>query len=251
MIGLSPRPSLLAARHATALAALLAATLAAVPSLEAQQAQLAGTVVDRLTKRPAVGAEVVVLGTDRKALTDDAGWFAVPKLKPGRYTVEIRYLGLASSQFPVQLSDGTTLFDFEIVTPPFELDELIVEVRPSRHQKLEDFERRRERVAGYFISRETIEDEAPVFISDLLRRIPNVKIEWDWAQNVRVTMGHGLFACTPDLYIDGSLSHAARLNDYTPTLIEAIEVYNRPVDRPQEFRAHRCGAILLWTREQS
>ncbi len=119
-----------------------------------------------------------------------------------------------------------------------------------RTQKLLDFERRRQREKGYFIDRHEIERSAPVYISDLLRGIPSVRVEWTWEGNARLLMGHGISACEPDLYIDGSPSHAARINDWSPNLLEAIEVYNRAFDRPQQFRAHRCGAILLWTRER-
>jgi hypothetical protein len=89
-----------------------------------------------------------------------------------------------------------------------------------------------------------------MFISDLLRGIPSVRVTWSMEGNVRLIMGHGMTACEPDLYIDGSPSHAARINDWLPTLIEAVEVYNRAFDRPTQFYSSRCGAVLLWTREE-
>jgi outer membrane receptor for ferrienterochelin and colicin len=116
---------------------------------------------------------------------------------------------------------------------------------------MQEFERRRRRENGHFIDREEIEGSSPMFISDLLRGIPGVRVTWSMEGNVRLIMGHGMTACEPDLYIDGSRSHAARINDWLPNLIEAVEVYSRAFDRPSQFHSARCGAVLLWTLEEN
>lgn len=231
--------------------ACLLATPAPTPAQELEtDARMVGLVVDQLAGLPAVAAEIVIVSIERRTLTNEEGWFVLDGLRPGEYVVEVRYLGLTSAEYPVYLPVGTTRVDFAISAPPFELEELVVEIQAQRTVKLQEFEIRRTRERGYFIDRETIERSAPVFISDLLRHIPNVSVEWTWEGNVRVVMGHGLSVCEPDLYIDGSPSHAARLNDWLPNLIEAIEVYNRSFDRPSAFRSEGCGAILIWTRER-
>ncbi|UCC71991.1 MAG: carboxypeptidase regulatory-like domain-containing protein [Gemmatimonadota bacterium] len=219
---------------------------------ETERARLVGLVTDRLAQAPAVAAEIIIPSLDRRSLTNEEGWFTLEDLPPGEYVVEVRYLGLRSEEYEVFLPRGTTRVDFQITAPPFELEELVVEIRMYRALKLQDFERRRHRESGFFIDREEIEESSPLFISDLLRGIPGVRVEWTMEGNVRLTMGHGLSACEPDLYIDGSPSHAARINDWLPNLIEAVEIYNRGFDRPQEFYSstNRCGAILLWTRER-
>lgn len=231
------------------LVGLFLANQAAYAQQEGERARLVGVVRDRLAQAPAVAAEITVLGSERRTLTNEEGWFALDDLPPGDRVIEIRYLGLTSEQYELFLPPGTTRVDFEITAPPFELEGLVVEVRMYRSLKMQEFERRRRRENGHFIDREQIEETSPMFISDLLRGIPSVRVTWSMEGNVRLIMGHGMTACEPDLYIDGSQSHAARINDWLPNLIEAVEVYNRAFDRPAQFHSSRCGAILLWTRE--
>jgi hypothetical protein len=228
---------------------LVLANQAAHAQQEGERARLVGVVTDRLAQTPAVAAEITVLGNERRTLTNEEGWFALDDLPPGDLVIEIRYLGLTSEQYEVFLPPGTTRVDFEITAPPFELEGLVVEVRMYRSLKMQEFERRRRRENGHFIDREQIEETSPMFISDLLRGIPGVRVTWSMEGNARLIMGHGMTACEPDLYIDGSQSHAARINDWLPNLIEAVEVYNRAFDRPSQFHSSRCGAVLLWTRE--
>jgi hypothetical protein len=254
MIPCTNRPTLSAWRHVIVLGHVLLLSLVSAAQAQAQGDvnALVGLVFDRLADRPAVGAEVVVPALNRYALTDEDGWFVLNDVPSGEYTVEVRYLGLTSSQFEVDLHDGITRVDFEIATPPFELEELIVEVRQYKTRKMIGFERRRERAsagAGYFYGREEIEEQSPIFVSDLLRRVPGLRIDWNWEGNVELTFGHGLNACEPDFYVDGSQSHAGRINDFLPNLIEAIEIYSRPMSRPEQFKSSACGAILIWTRE--
>ncbi|MGD2154576.1 MAG: carboxypeptidase regulatory-like domain-containing protein [Gemmatimonadales bacterium] len=231
------------------LVGLLLANQAAYAQQEGERARLIGVVTDRLAEAPAVAAEISLLGGERRTLTNEEGWYVLEDLPPGDHVVEVRYLGLASERYEVFVPPGTTRVDFYITAPPFELDELVVEIRLYRSWKMQEFERRRSRENGHFIDREQIEERSPLYISDLLRGIPGVRVGWTTEGNVQLTMGHGMSACEPDLYIDGSPSHAARINDWLPNLIEAMEVYSRAFDRPSQFRSRRCGAILLWTRE--
>jgi hypothetical protein len=214
-----------------------------------ERARLVGLVTDRLAQAPAVAAQITVLGSERRTLTNEEGWFTLDGLPPGDYVIEVSYLGLTSEEYEVFLPPGTTRVDFEVTAPPFELEELVVEIRMYRSLKMQEFERRRRHEKGHFIDRQQIEARSPLFISDLLRGIPGVRVAWTTEGDVRLVMGHGMSACVPDLYIDGSRSHAARINDWLPNLIEAVEVYNRAFDRPSQFHSSRCGAILLWTRE--
>jgi hypothetical protein len=233
------------------LVGLFLANQAAHAQEQEERARLVGLVTDRLAQAPAVAAQITSLGSERRTLTNEEGWFTLDDLPPGDHVIEVSYLGLTSEEYEVFLPPGTTRVDFEISAPPFELEELVVEIRLYRSLKMQEFERRRRRENGHFIDRERIEETSPMFISDLLRGIPGVRVAWTMEGDVRLIMGHGMSACEPDLYIDGSPSHAARVNDWLPNLIEAIEVYSRAFDRPTQFHSSRCGAVLLWTREEN
>lgn len=230
---------------------LFLANQVAYAQQENERARLVGLVTDRLAQAPAVAAQITAVGSERSTLTNEEGWFTLENLLPGDHVIEVSYLGLTSEQYEVFLPPGTTRVDFEVSAPPFELEELVVEVRLYRSLKMQEFERRRRRENGHFIDREQIAERSPMYISDLLRGIPGVRVTWTIEGDVRLLMGHGMTACEPDLYIDGSPSHAARINDWLPNLIEAVEVYSRSFDRPTQFHSVRCGAILLWTVEEN
>jgi hypothetical protein len=228
---------------------LFLANQSAFAQEQEERARLVGLVTDRLVQAPAVAAQISVVSAELRTLTNEEGWFTLDDLPPGEHVIEVSYLGLTSEEYEVLLPPGTTRIDFQVIAPPFELEELVVEIQMYRSLKMQEFERRRRREKGHFIDRAQIEKRSPMFVSDLLRGIPSVRVMWTMEGDVELIMGHGMTACEPDLYIDGSQAAAERINEWLPNLIEAVEVYNRSFDRPSPFYSSRCGAILLWTRE--
>ncbi len=61
--------------------------------LEAKTGSLTGTVVDKTTRLPLVGASVVVTGTSIGTATDSAGTFTLSNLTPGSHMVRISSIG--------------------------------------------------------------------------------------------------------------------------------------------------------------
>ena len=72
--------------------AALAALANAAP-LSAQTSVLQGRVVDATSRTPLVGADVVVVGSGDRTLTDGEGRFVLRGLEPGMVAVEVRFLG--------------------------------------------------------------------------------------------------------------------------------------------------------------
>ena len=58
--------------------------------------KIAGTVLDKDTKEPLFGANIVVVGTNLGATTDEKGFFFVLRIPPGTYSVRITMLGYQS-----------------------------------------------------------------------------------------------------------------------------------------------------------
>ena len=70
---------------------LLAATLIVISALTWAGAtcQIKGTVTDKETRQPVVGASVLIVGTTRGAMTNADGKFVISQLEPGIYTLRI------------------------------------------------------------------------------------------------------------------------------------------------------------------
>src|SRR6218665_589820 len=73
---------------------LVALTLALITNAQGTQT-IKGTVLDKLSQEPLVGAKVIVVGSDPLvgAITDVDGKFKLPNLSPGRYELSISFLG--------------------------------------------------------------------------------------------------------------------------------------------------------------
>lgn len=97
--------------------------------LWAQRAVLTGTVIDKVTREPLIGASVALVGTYKGAYTDENGRFTITDVVPGTYTLRVSYVGYNELQMTgvtvkaeqsLQLSlaltpTGTTLQTVEIV----------------------------------------------------------------------------------------------------------------------------------------
>jgi len=87
----------------------------------------AGYVLDADSKEGLPGANVVLVGTMYGAATDVDGYFVLPQVPPGDYTVQATYLGYARVQAPITLALGEHVKrTFELVRKPLEMQEVVV-----------------------------------------------------------------------------------------------------------------------------
>ncbi len=66
-----------------------------------------GFVIDGTSEEPLPAANVVVVGTSRGSTTNLDGYFLIPGMAPGRYTLEIRYLGYHGKEMEISVSGET------------------------------------------------------------------------------------------------------------------------------------------------
>ena len=122
---------------------------------------------------------------------------------------------------------------------------------------------------GAFITRDDIERRHPQRASDLLRTVTGLRVimgESGFDKPV-ITMGRNPVVsrsgrsssptlandCSVSYYVDGSYvpSGTFHMDDMSPFMIEAIEVYRGPSETPARLRQRdtACGVIVIWTRE--
>lgn len=101
-----------------------------------EPAQLRGRVVDYESSAPVDGAQVTVEGTDRAAVTDSSGAFALPGVPPGRHVLVTERLGFQTRRDTLTIRGGERLaLEIHLPTEPIRLDPLVVEAR-SREREM-------------------------------------------------------------------------------------------------------------------
>lgn len=98
------------------------------PVVAAQQpGTITGTVTNVVTGEPVAGAQVLVVDTERGALTNAAGRFLIVAVPAGTHTVRVQMMGYAAAQQTVTVPpDGTAEVNFEIREEAIPLDALVV-----------------------------------------------------------------------------------------------------------------------------
>jgi hypothetical protein len=215
-------------------------------------ARLRGTVLNE-SGRPVTDAIVEVWHTGLSARTDASGQFDIASLPVGTHALEVRRIGFAPQQIPVHLaSRSPTSVEVVLDKPVRMLDAVNVTARTLYSRRQTEIERRRRRGFGHFIMRDELERSATSRVTDVLRRVPGVRVYTAQGSDmVTFARGTGLSGpCRPTVYLDGHRLGSAENVDFLATVnsLEAVEVYTSAAQAPVEYWGSGCGAIVLWTR---
>ncbi len=120
---------------------------------------------------------------------------------------------------------------------------------------LRDFDERKARGLGLFVTRSDILARNPSRLSDLLRDKRGVRLV-RLANNyygVRFAAHSATMRpCAPAMWVDGQLAPGMEIDDLLPNDIYAIELYESFASVPVEFTPRSstvpCGTIVIWTR---
>jgi protocatechuate 3,4-dioxygenase beta subunit len=215
-------------------------------------ARLSGTVLNE-TGRPVSDAIVEVWRTGISTRTDESGHFQLASLPVGTHALEVRRIGFAPQQLPVQLASlSPTSVNVVLEKPVRLLDAVRVSARTLYSRRTREIEERRRRGFGHFIMHEELQRNPSARVTDVLRRVPGVRV-YSSATGDVVTFARGQSLsgpCRPTIVLDGHRLGSGVDVDIlaTVSLLEAIEVYASETQAPVEYRSGGCGAIVLWTR---
>jgi protocatechuate 3,4-dioxygenase beta subunit len=215
-------------------------------------ARLSGVVLNE-SGRPVADAVVEVWHTGLSARTDASGRFEIASLPTGTHALEVRRIGFVPHQLPVHLaSRSPTSVNVVLDKSVRLLDAVRVTARTLYSRRQTEIEQRRRRGFGHFILRDELEGSPSARVTDMLRRVPGVRVYSSQGSDV-VTFARGeTFSgpCRPTLFLDGHrLGSSEDLNFLvTVNSLEAIEVYTSAAQAPVEYWGGGCGAIVLWTR---
>jgi iron complex outermembrane receptor protein len=245
--------------------ATLALGLTAAPQIRAQAqpaqqsnaatAGVSGIVTAAQTGEPLMGVQVIIKGTRKWAITNQEGAFALGSVKPGPYTIEFRHPNRAPITYNLTLeADKVTDLAVRIDTRTVSLPEVIIEGKEAQPAaKMKDFfSRANSGHGGFFITRKDIEQRQPRVLSDMLRRVPGLRVDCDFGTcrvrtftEARRIMG----GCPIQYFLDG-LPFLGDVDELTPDQVEGIEVFRGSSTIPPQFitGTSMCCVIALWAR---
>lgn len=122
---------------------------------------------------------------------------------------------------------------------------------------LRDFDERRAKGFGIFVTRAEIADRGVFRPSDVLRNKRGVHLvrlaNGYYGVRFAAYSGGRRGSCAPDIWIDGQMVRGMEIDDVSATDIEGMELYESFSSVPFEFTPRsvsggRCGTIVIWTR---
>jgi protocatechuate 3,4-dioxygenase beta subunit len=212
--------------------------------------RLAGRVVNT-AGRPVESARVSVDGAAPVAITNERGEFTLDSLPSGTQTVEVRKIGYAATEQPVELSiravaRTTVTLDVAELAP--------VRIIAGSDRVLEDlgYADRKRRGIGTFIDGDQIAQQAVRF-SDAMRTVPGIRVQP--AGNGRSTIVNSrdpVRGCVVT-WVDNMMWREMMPGDFDdfvlPSEVRAVEVYSSNT-APAQFQmpgSTSCATIVVWT----
>ena len=240
---------------------------------------LTGVVVASENSTPVSGVPIHL--NDRAiAVTDSSGTFRViAEIDSVSNVLRIDRLGFETMQhfFTVADERDEIRFQFELTPAPYVLNEIEVVGESSiQSRRLAGFERRRAQGGGHFFDANDIDEMNAVMTSDIVRRVPGVRVEQGGAPSAaglsREEFRHGVTphgtqtrvflgrrstsddrpSCEPAYYLDDIKLATPDIDMLLqPGRLAGMEVYLPGGLLPAEFtnREAACGVIVMWSKD--
>ncbi|MGK2962986.1 MAG: carboxypeptidase regulatory-like domain-containing protein [Gemmatimonadaceae bacterium] len=248
--------------------------LAAVPAslllhplvAPAQEVGVITGMVAGTNSSPLARARVAIAGTSISAATDATGSFRVFGVPVGMQTIEVRMLGYAPLSLPVEVVAGESFhLALEMLREATVLPAVEIAAEPRVNPLYQGFLDRQARGLGSFFDRKDIEAIQPRLLTDVLRRVPGLRLEpagesygaGNRVQSSRSSGSGGERICPMEFYVNGTPMPLPRdgggINHFvTPEEVVGVEVYNGASQIPPQFNSGmyntRCGVVVIWTR---
>jgi hypothetical protein len=225
--------------------------------IEAPFVYVQGLVLEHATDAPVANAAVRLSHSTLSALTGPDGRFVFPHIPVGEYRLGIAHPSYAAVSAPLSARDNDLTATFRIAPEAIALPPVVVTAFSRRLDGVGFYERA-QRGVGSFLDRQQIEAARVQYASDLLSRIPGVRLATPPARRGAprsYTLGRG--SCRYRFVVDGTRTLPDfELDNLSAHAIEGIEVYSGLAQIPAQFRPQiadgvgaTCGVIAVWMRD--
>lgn len=210
--------------------------------------------VQTLDGRPLANAIVGLSATGLETRTDNAGRFLLAGTPTGTWTLDVRALGYAPRQQPMDLMPGDTVVQVVALVRAQVMDTVRVRAdavaRTALGRTLTAFEERRRQGLGRFLGPADLNAMLLFRFTDILRTMPGVRLESSVRGDRVITMRGMGGRCVPTVFFDRvRIAGTEALDSFIPPdFVAAVEVY-QPGFVPAEFQDifSGCGSIVVWT----
>ncbi len=225
-----------------------------------RRASLNGFLRDAETGESLLGANVMLMDTDRGGTTNHSGYFVINNIPADTYTVRFSYLGYASEFVEITLEEGESKrLDISLTPSDFMMDELVVVSEREREE--------RQNIGTASVSTEMITSMPAVLQADVFRSVqtlPGVKAASDFSSGLYIRGGgpdqtlilldrttvynpshfFGFFSTfNPDAIKDVRLYKGAYPARYGGRLGSVLDVYNKDGNRHQTSGSLSLGML--------
>ena len=245
------------------LAVVVAFLALAAPSAQAQRhnSRLVGAVADANTGTPLQNAVVRLPDLHRSVRTDQMGRFVFDEMPKGIFSVQVRQLGYAPSDFPMKFA-GEDSIEAMVMLEPRAVQLGKVTVAESYvDPRLREFDARRRAHIGTFLTEQDLEKEGDRDLGLLaLSHLRGVRTVYDadMAATYLVSMrgassfvGHAgaRQVCQISVYLDGVHLSDGDVSWIRASDLAGVEQYSE-AETPAQYRGMgaQCGVVLLWSK---
>ena len=215
-------------------------TVAAAPS---GTASLRG-VIRGTGNLPVASAEIMVRGTTARARSDSSGHYSVAGLPAGTQMLEVRRVGYALLERPVELRADRAVTADVALQRVVNLDSMRVVAIQSRYTEFE--EHRRHNISGRFLGEKEMQwQRLTSYTSNIVEKFPGFYVFGEGPKAVVISKSFSQ-PCAVNIVIDGA-EHQS-INDIPALVIGAMELYRQGDIVPPEVIDSWCGAIVIWTK---
>ncbi|MCH7565397.1 MAG: SusC/RagA family TonB-linked outer membrane protein [Gemmatimonadetes bacterium] len=257
----------MSARHMSAVIASLALGLAFVASPVAAQGggSVTGLVTNAETQQPMVSAQVMIIGTNRGTLTNQAGRYLVPNVPAGTYEVRVVMLGFSQETRSITVTSGQAVVaDFNLSSSAIEIDGITVNVITGEAQRARELGTNNGQIAM-----EDIPLAAVTSLEDVLSgRTEGLVLNGlggtiGTGQKIRIRGANSIsLSNEPLVFVDGIQFNSgiataiglggqdtSRLDDINPNDIASIEILKGPAATGLYGTQAANGVILITTKK--
>lgn len=205
--------------------------------------------------RPLANAVVMLTAAGLDTRTDSAGRFVLAATPTGTWTLDVRALGYAPWQQPVDLVPGDTVAQVVAMARAEVMDTVRVRanaiLRTALGRNLAAFEERQRMGIGRFVGPADLEEMVLFRFTDALREMPGIRLAMRGNGTDRVILMRGTRGgCVPTVFVDRMRMPGTDALDsfIPPDNVAAVEVYQAGYV-PAEFQDifSGCGSIVVWT----
>lgn len=155
------------------------------PLLSQDNASINGYITDSRTGETLLSANVALFEINRGTSTNTSGYYSIPNVTPGTYTLAASFIGYRRFEQEVTLTAGQTLrLDIELIPEGIELEALVVESQAEREEQ--------RNIGRAQVSTQLIKDVPSVLEPDVFRSVqllPGVKAASDFSSGLYIRGG--------------------------------------------------------------